>query len=59
MANWAQTHIDARLSVCLTVYSFRLKSNARTRRTRADSSDSDPETTPLCTKDEIEKVNQA
>ena len=38
---------------------FRVKSSTATRRrTRADSSDSDPETTPLCTKEmnEIEKV---
>lgn len=41
------------------MFYFRVKSSTATRRrTRADSSDSDPETTPLCTKEmnEIEKV---
>ena len=42
------------------MFYFRVKSSTATRRrTRADSSDSDPETTPLCTKEmnEIEKVH--
>ena len=45
------------ISYVLMFY-FRVKSSTATRRrTRADSSDSDPETTPLCTKEmnEIEK----